>query len=505
MLTTLGVIPLIGAFLVSVTGPAGKTLARPIGLLAALATLGVALASLASFDPSSAKIQFAETYSWIPALGVSYALGVNGIGYVMILLSTVLVPVCMVALWNVADGKDGVDGARVRNFVALTLVLETMMIGVFAARDVFLFYVFFEAMLVPAFFMISGFGNPGARKAAVRFLLYGLAGGLIMLVAVIGLYLQGPGGEQGFLIDSLTGLEYSSASLERWLFLGFFLAFAIKAPMWPLHTWLPLAAEKAPPGVSVLVVGVLDKVGTFGMMTLCLVLFPDASTWAAPAVIMLALASLIAGGLGAIGSTDIQRLIAYTSISHFGLIVMGIFAMTQTGQSGAMLYMVNHGFSTAALFLVAGMLVARRGSQQIADFGGYQRVVPWLAGSFLIAGLSSLALPGLSSFVSEFLVIVGTFERYTWAAVVGCAGLVLSAMYILITYKRMMTGPTPENTGWRDMSWREAVIVAPLMAVIIGFGFYPQPLLDLVNPAVQHTMTQLGVADPAPLAEGGTH
>jgi NADH-quinone oxidoreductase subunit M len=373
------------------------------------------------------------------------------------------------------------------------------MIGVFAARDVFLFYVFFEAMLIPVYFLIGQFGGAQRRYAAVKFLLYSLLGGLVMLVAVIGVYTQGPGGEQGFLTERLTGLQFSSDVVERALFLGFFFAFAVKAPMWPVHTWLPDAAAEAPAGVAVLLVGVLDKVGTFGMLTLCLPLFPGASTWAAPVVLALAVISVIYGALLAIGQSDLKRLIAYTSISHFGFIVLGIFAMTTPGQSGSALYMVNHGFSTAALFLVAGMLIARRGSQQIGDYGGLQRVTPLLAGGFLVAGLSSLALPGLSSFVSEFLVLVGTFMRYPAVAVIATVGIILASLYILITYQRMFTGPAREfASGWRDMNAREAWVVAPLIAVIIALGVFPKPVLDVLDPAVARTMEQTGSTDPAP-------
>jgi NADH-quinone oxidoreductase subunit M len=339
----------------------------------------------------------------------------------------------------------------------------------------------------------------------VKFLLYSLLGGLIMLVAVIGLYAAGPGGADGFLTSNLTGLTFSSAVVERLLFLGFFFAFAVKAPMWPVHTWLPDAASEAPAGVAVLLVGVLDKVGTFGMITLCLPLFPNASKWATPVVLALALVSVLYGALLAIGQSDLKRLIAYTSISHFGFIVLGIFAMTSSGQSGSALYMVNHGFSTAALFLVAGMLGARRGSTRIDDYGGLQRSTPLLAGAFFLAGLSSLALPGLSSFVSEFLVLVGTFVRYPVVAVVATLGIILAALYILLTYQRMFTGPAREYaSGWKDLDAREAWVVAPLIAVIIALGFYPKPVLDVLNPAVTRTMQQTDVTDPAPTVAGVT-
>jgi NADH-quinone oxidoreductase subunit M len=325
-----------------------------------------------------------------------------------------------------------------------------------------------------------------------------------MLVAVIGLYAAGPGGSHGFLTSNLTGLSFHSVAIERLLFVGFFIAFAVKAPLWPVHTWLPDAAAEAPVGVAVLLVGVLDKVGTFGMLTLCLPLFPHASHWAAPVVLALGVVSVLYGALLAIGQTDLKRLIAYTSISHFGFIVLGIFAMTSTGQSGSTLYMVNHGFSTAALLLVAGMLISRRGgSQQIADYGGLQRSTPLLAGGFLLAGLSSLALPGMSSFISEFLVLAGTFVRYPAVAVIATLGIVLAALYILLTYQKMFTGPAKEYAAdWRDMSTRETWVVAPLIAVIVLLGFYPKPVLDVINPAISRTMQQIGMTDPTPTVAG---
>ena len=352
----------------------------------------------------------------------------------------------------------------------------------FSARDVFLFYVLFEAMLIPVYFMIGMFGGALRRFAAVKFLLYSLAGGLIMLVAVIALYLQGKGGPEGFLTANLTGLDIAPTT-EKLLFLAFFLAFAIKAPMFPVHTWLPDAAQQAPAGTSTLLVGVLDKVGTFGMLTLCLPLFPDASRWAAPVIIVLALISIIYGAALAIGQKDIMRLIAYTSVSHFGFIVLGIFAFTSTSIAGSSFYMVNHGLSTGAMFLLAGFLVARRGSQEISAFGGLQKIVPVFAGFFLVAGLSVLSLPGLSTFISEFLVIVGTFARHPAAAIVSTVGVVLAAIYILWLYQRVFTGPAPADLeGTPDLRTRERWAIAPLLLLMLVFGFVPRPALDLVSP-----------------------
>jgi NADH-quinone oxidoreductase subunit M len=495
-LTTIGVVPLIGAVVVVLMPRSTAAKAKVVGLAFSLLTLLAAVLAATQYDTgSSEQFQLAETHRWIPQIGASYSLGVDGIALVMILLSVVLTPICLLAAWH--DVPE--IGRREQNFVALVLVLETMMVGVFAATDVFLFYVFFEAMLIPVYFLIGSFGGPQRHYAAVKFLLYSLLGGLIMLVAVIALYVAGPGGDDGFLVSNLTGLDLGVGA-GRWMFVGFFVAFAIKAPMFPVHTWLPDAASEAPPSVSVLLVGVLDKVGTFGMLRFCLPMFPEASKWATPVVMVLALISIVYGALLAIGQTDVMRLIAYTSISHFGFIVLGVFAMTSPGQNGSVLYMVNHGFSTAALFLVAAMLASRRGSQRIPDFGGWQRVTPLVAGAFLLAGMSSLSLPGLSSFVSEFLVLVGTFVRYPAAGIIATVGIILSAIYILLMYQRMMTGPKPENTtGIRDLSLREAWVVAPLVIAIIGLGVYPKPVLDLISPTVQRTMSQVGVTDPAPV------
>jgi NADH-quinone oxidoreductase subunit M len=304
-----------------------------------------------------------------------------------------------------------------------------------------------------------------------------------------------------FDINELSQLQMSSTT-QNLLFLGFFIAFAIKAPVWPFHTWLPDAAGSASPGTSVLLLGVLDKVGTFGMIRYCLTLFPEASKTFTPLILILAVISILYGAFLAIGQKDIKRLIAYTSISHFGFITLGIFAMTSQGHSGAVLYMFNHAFSTAALFLVAGWMISRRGSSTISDFGGLQRVTPIMAWTFFFAGLSSLALPGLSSFVSEFLVLVGTFTRYPVHAVIATFGIVLAALYILIPVQKALHGPTtPGNENLKDLNLREKVAIAPVVAIIVVLGFYPSPLLQIINPATTNIISQLGFTDPVPSIE----
>jgi NADH-quinone oxidoreductase subunit M len=325
-----------------------------------------------------------------------------------------------------------------------------------------------------------------------------------MLAAVIGLYVVSASqGEGTFAFEQLVGLEMSTG-VEIALFSGFFIAFAIKAPLFPFHTWLPDAGAEAPVGGAVLLVGILDKVGTFGFLRYCLPLFPEASRILGPYVIVLCVIGILYGALLAMGQRDLKRLISYTSISHFGFIALGVFAFTSQSQTGAVLYMVNHGLSTGALFLVAGFLIVRGRSRMTADYSGVGSVAPILAGTFLLAGLSSLALPGLSTFVSEFLVLIGTFTRYPVAAVLSALGVILAALYILLAYQRTMQGALrlPAHLGdkLRDLNLREVLAVAPLLALMIFLGFYPKPLTDVITPAVDATMQDVGVSDPEPTA-----
>ncbi|WP_046472031.1 NADH-quinone oxidoreductase subunit M [Allosalinactinospora lopnorensis] len=498
-LTLAVALPALGALVVGLLPRERPELAKRLTLGVSLGTLLLVGAMALRFDPTSAsRLQFEEVYPWIPRFGVSFAVGVDGIALVLILMSVLLVPLVVLAAWNEDEGSGAAGGAR--GYFALILALEAMMIGVFAATDIFLFYVFFEAMLVPVYFMIGRYGRGAERRrAAIKFLLFSLFGGLLMLVAVIGVYvLAGT-----FLWSDLVGpgseLAAADTSVVRWLFLGFFVAFAIKAPMWPVHTWLPAAAGSSRPGTAVLLVGVLDKVGTYGMLRYCLELFPEAARWFVWPVVVLSVISIIYGAILAIGQSDMMRLIAYTSLSHFGFITLGIFAMTSQAQAGAALYMVNHGFATGALFLIVGFLIARQGSAAIADYGGVQQVAPKLAGVFLVAGLAGLSLPGLAPFVSEFLVFVGTYAFQPVPAIIAGAGVVLAALYILWMYQRTMTGPVPERlTGLKDLSKREAWAVGPLIALIVLFGVQPQPLLGAINPAVEQTMQQIDVTDPEP-------
>ncbi|MFB7908050.1 NADH-quinone oxidoreductase subunit M [Kitasatospora sp. NPDC056076] len=523
LLTTTCAVPAAGAVLTAAL-PAGSNAARRRTIkTVALAVSGVTLVLAAlvalRFDPHGARFQLTESYSWIRSFGITFSLGVDGIGAVLALLTAVLVPMVMLASWHDADpAAPGPDGSfenkrRTQAFFALILAVEAMVVVSFYATDVFLFYVFFEAMLIPMYFLIGGFGDRAAGPdsarqrsyAAVKFLLYNLLGGLVMLAAVIGLYVIAQ--EQGFGtfdLPTLTGAIADgslklSGTAQNALFLGFFFAFAVKAPLWPLHTWLPNAMGEATAGTAVLITAVVDKVGTFAMLRFCLGLFPDASKTFAPAILVLSLVGIVYGALLAVGQKDIKRLVAYASISHFGFIIMGVFAMTSQGQSGATLYMVNHGLSTAAWMLVAGFLISRRGSRLIADYGGVQKVAPVLAGTFLIGSLATLSLPGLAPFVSEFLVLVGTFTRYPAIGVVATLGIVLAALYALLLYQRTMTGPVKEGVrAMPDLKVRELAVVAPLVALTILLGVYPKPLTDLVNPSVDATLSQVHRTDPAP-------
>lgn len=498
-LTLLMALPIIGTGVIAILPKKNEQAIKQIALTTTLIVLAVSLAMATRFQPDNVELQFTEKYSWIPSFGINYALGIDGLSLVLILMSTILLPVVVLAGWNEPQGGRW----SVKNYYVLILVLETMMIGVFAATDLFLFYVIFEAMLIPVYFLIGGYGSGERSAAAIKFLIYSLFGGLLMLAAIIALYvISSSQGGATFDLAVLSGLQMSSTT-HNLLFLGFFIAFAIKAPLWPLHTWLPDAADSATPATSVLLLGVLDKVGTFGMIRYCLTLFPEASKTFTPLILVLAVISIVYGAILAIGQRDLKRLIAFTSISHFGFITMGIFAMTSQGHSGATLYMFNHGFSTAALFLIGGWMISRRGSSTIADFGGLQRITPVMAWMFFLAGMSSLALPGLSSFVSEFLVLVGTFTRYPVHAVIATFGIVLAALYILIPVQKALHGPiTPGNENLKDLNLREKIAIAPIMAIILVLGFYPSPLLNVINPAASHVITQLGFSDPAP-SNGG--
>ncbi|GIM87017.1 NADH-quinone oxidoreductase subunit M [Salinispora arenicola] len=496
-LSVLTVAPLVGALVVAVLPRRRPELAKQVALGWSLLVLALSVVMWVTWQTGGERFQFRESYPWIPNWGVNFTFAADGIALVMLMLIAVLVPLVILASWHDAESSK----RSVPVYFALLLVLECTMIGVFAAADVFLFYVFFEVMLVPMYFLIGSYGGHQRQYAAVKFFLYSLVGGLFMLAAVIGLWVVG-----GKTFDwvALSQVDISTGA-ERWLFLGFFVAFAIKAPFFPFHTWLPDAGGAAPAGAAALLVGVLDKVGTFGILRYCLPLFPDAAKWFAPWALALGLIGIIYAALLAVGQNDLKRLVSYTSIAHFGFIGVGIFAFTSQAATGAVLYMVNHGLATGLLFLVVGMLVARRGSALISDFGGAGKLVPLLAGVLFFAGLASLALPGTAPFISEFLVLIGTFSVNKPVAVIATLGIILAAAYVLWMVQRTTQGTlnpalTEVDGMKRDLNLREKVVVAPLVALIVLLGFYPKPVTDVINPAVQATMQDIGKTDPAPSA-----
>jgi NADH-quinone oxidoreductase subunit M len=514
LLVALLLLPLAGAAVVAFLRDNDR-LAKQSALAFSLVEFVLAVVSWFAYDPAGARLQQHFSLDWIPAFGVHLSFGVDGIALVMVAIIALLVPLLIGASW--VDKLPA--GRSAGGFLALILVEQALTVGVFAATDVFVFYVLFEIMLIPMYFLIGNYGGARRQYAAVKFFLYSFLGGLIMLASVIGCY--------SLAVDELGAGTFDWATLvtvvrdaplstQIWLFLGFFIAFAVKAPLVPLHTWLPDAAAEAPIVVAVLLVGVLDKVGTFGFLRYLLPMFPEASKTLAPLVLVLAVAGILYGALLATGQRDMKRFIAYVSIAHFGFIALGIFAFSSQAQAGAVTYMVNHSIATGMLILVIGMVVARGGSTLIADYGGMYRVTPLLGGVLLVAGLTTLSLPGTNSFISEFLVLVGSYSREPVFTILATIGMILAALYVLWFYQRVMHGPVRGNAligaaggpgtvvdpelgakrAIHDLNRREIAVLVPLLVLIFGIGFYPKPVLDVVTPSVNATMSSVGLSDP---------
>jgi NADH-quinone oxidoreductase subunit M len=477
LLSTIIFLPSLGAILAFLI--TSEELVKRMALLTSALTFLISLIPFFLFDPSTADMQFFERFDWIPALGISYEVGVDGISLLLIVLTTFLMPLTLLASWDSIQ-------ARRREFMICMLFLESGMVGVFAAIDLFLFYVFWEATLIPMYFLIGVWGGPRRIYAAVKFILYTMAGSLLMLVAILALYFlyRRATGEATFNLFQLLQLELP-LSTQRWLFLAFFLAFAIKVPLFPFHTWLPDAHVEAPTPGSVILAAVLLKMGTYGFVRFCLPLFPEASIEAAPIVALLAVVGIIYGALMALVQTDIKKLVAYSSVSHLGFVVLGIFAFNRQGLDGAVMQMVNHGLSTGALFLLVGMLYDRRHTRLIADFGGLAKVMPMFAAFFLVVSLSSIGLPGLNGFVGEFLVLLGAFQAMPTFAVIGALGVILAAVYMLWMYQRVMFGPVTHegNMHVQDLHPRDIGVLVPVLLVIVWIGVYPQPFLKRMEAA----------------------
>ena len=484
-LTVLVALPAAGAALLGFVPPLRRAAGRVIALAIALVELAIGVyAAVTVFDWSApASYQLYESRAWIPQIGVTWSVAVTSLGLVMILLALALVPLVLIAGWD----EDEDRGA----YPALVLALQAFMVLIFAAFDLAVFYFAFEAMLIPLYFMIGryGVGDEAARhKAAMKFLLYSLFGGLIMLGGVLFIWALGSSTQSNtvafFRMDTLAALLPNlSASVQMVVFVSFMVTFAIKAPMVPVHTWLPDTAAVARPGTSVLLVGVLDKIGTFGMITMCLQLTPGASASAKWAMCVLAVISILWGGLSANGQNDIMRLVSYTSVSHFGFMVLGIFIGSEIALVGAMFYMVAHGVSIAAMFLLSGWLSKRGGTQDMRDYVGMQRVTPVLAGLWLMSGLASIALPGLSGFVPEYLVLMGTWTVSGPLALFAVLGVVIAAMYILMPYQRVFTGaPGKGKEELADLATRERGVMVPLVAAMLILGIWSAPLVSALTP-----------------------
>ena len=483
-LTWLVFFPLAGAVLLAFMPANADRLIRRWALTVALAELAFSLPLWWRLEPARPGWQFAERRDWLPGLGASYHLGIDGISMMLVLLTTVLTAVAVLGAFSAVE-------KRGREFYALLLALETGMIGTFLSLDLLLFYVFWEAMLIPMYLLIGVWGGPRRIYAAVKFFLYTMAGSVLMLVAILWLYFhhRAMTGVATFDLDALYALPLPGA-VQGWLFLAFALAFAIKVPMFPFHTWLPDAHVEAPTAGSVILAAVLLKMGTYGFLRFAIPLFPLASAHYTPWIVGLALIGIIYGALVAMVQPDLKKLVAYSSVSHLGFCMLGLYAMNPQGFAGAMLQMLNHGVSTGALFLLVGVIYERRHSRLIADFGGLWKPLPVYASVFLIVMLSSIGLPGTNGFVSEFLILLGAFRtRPLWAGI-AATGVILSAVYMLWMFQRVMFGPVThaENEKLKDLTLRERLVFAPLLVLIFWMGIMPQPFLERMQPALDRTL-----------------
>jgi NADH-quinone oxidoreductase subunit M len=470
-------LPLVGAVAIGFIPKDRVETIRIAALIVTLVTFALSLGVLVNFDQSQAGFQLGSSLEWIPDWGIGYITGIDGVSLWMVMLTTFLMPLGVLASWTITK--------RVKVYFVFLLALETGMLGVFSALDLFLFYLFWEAVLVPMYFLIGMWGYGRRIYAAMKFFLFTLAGSLLMLVGIVYLYFAAQG-SPSFDYRQLLGTELS-IEVQRWLFLAFFASFAVKVPLVPFHTWLPDAHTEAPTAGSVMLAGVLLKMGAYGLIRFGIPLFPDAARELAPLIIALSIVGIIYGALVAAMQKDLKRLIAYSSVAHLGFVTLGIFVGSLQAMSGGILQMVSHGLSTGALFLLVGALYERRHTRLIADFGGLAKTIPVFAGVFLVVALSSLGLPGLNGFVGEFLILLGTFFSYRWWVVPAAFGIVLAAVYLLWAYKRVFHGEVTheENRRLPDLSVRELAMLAPLLVLIVGIGVYPKPFLDRIEPSAQ--------------------
>jgi len=508
LLSVIVLLPAVGGLIVLALPRRRGELVLPVALALSLLTLAAACRLLASFEVGPASFQFEEQVTWYEPWGVSYHLGVDGISLLMVLLTALLFPIALLASTSITH--------RVKGFFASMLFLEAGILGVFVALDLLVFFAFWEVMLVPMYFIIGMWGGERRRYAALKFLLFTALGSALMLAGILALALLAGDqlGRPTFDFVELLGVDLGRAA-QFWLFGAFALSFAIKVPLFPLHTWLPDAHVEAPTAGSVILAGVLLKMGAYGLIRFNLTLFPEASVDLVPLLAVLAVIGIIYGAVVATVQKDIKRLVAYSSVSHLGFVVLGIFALTTQGLQGGVIQMVNHGLTTGALFLLVGMIYERRHTRQISDYGGLATVMPLFAGAFLFVSLASIGLPPLNGFVGEFLVLLGSYLSLPGFAVAASLGVVLAAVYLLWAYQRMFTGPitVEANRGLRDLGFREVALLAPIVALILFLGIFPKPALDRVEPAVQgildriemttnYQVPQFGTEADLPAAEG---
>jgi NADH-quinone oxidoreductase subunit M len=488
-------LPLIGALVLLLVPRQQRQTLFTLALLASIAAFVWSLRLFQAFDPGVGEMQFVEKIPWMPAFGIGYIVGIDGISLFLVLLTTFLMPLAIVASWTVQD--------RIKEYLFFMLVLETGMLGAFVALDLFLFYVFWEVMLVPMYFLIGIWGGTRRIYAALKFVVYTMAGSLPMLVAIIYLASRYAQVNQAMTFDLLQLYNLRLPVNEQiWLFLAFGLSFAIKVPLFPFHTWLPDAHVEAPTAGSVILAGVLLKMGTYGFLRFAMPLFPDATQVLTPVIIALAVIGIIYGAAVAMMQPDLKKLVAYSSVSHLGFVMLGLFALNIQGIQGGIYQMVSHGLSTGALFLLVGMLYDRRHTRMIADFGGLWQQLPVFSVMFLIVTFASIGLPGLNGFIGEFLILLGAFRvKPGWTAA-AATGLILGAIYMLWMFRRVFFGPMthPENHKLADLDRRELLILVPVIALIIIMGVYPQPFLSRMKPAVDVSLHRILGSQATPVA-----
>jgi NADH-quinone oxidoreductase subunit M len=505
LLTAVTFLPMAGALLILLLSSRRGALIRWAAFLAMAGTFVLSLPLYFSFNAADPGYQFVEQYRWMPALGVSYHLGIDGLSLLLVLLTTFLSPVALLSSW-------GSVTSRVKEFSATMLLLETGMLGVFVSLDLFLFYIFWEAMLIPMYLVIGIWGGENRIYAAVKFILYTLGGSALMLVAILALYFHHGAATGSYTFDLPALVRYAfPAGLQIWLFLAFALAFAIKVPMFPFHTWLPDAHVEAPTSGSVILAGVLLKMGTYGFLRFCLPLFPQASLAFAPLIFLLAVIGIIYGAWVSMVQPDLKKLVAYSSVSHLGFVMLGLFTLTPQGIVGGIIQMVNHGLSTGALFLMVGILYDRRHTRLIEEFGGLWKVVPAFSAVFMIVSLSSLGLPGLNGFVGEFLILVGAFQVNRAWAVLATTGIIFAAVYMLWMYQRVIFGEVVHDANRRlnDLTVREWAVLLPVLAFIIWIGVYPVAFTGVTEASVEALIAEVqakaAAGEPIQWQWRGTH